>query len=129
MNSGRKMLPPLRTNVEQLLPHPDYLAYEFKIERGIHGYVHCTFGLTCPVAHMGDVPVAGNDPVFYTHHANIDRMFSCWEAKYGIPSGSWSTQTFSFPDENGNLVTKPVSDFLDTKALGYVYDNSTSCAR
>ncbi len=30
----------------------------------------------CPVAHMGDVPVAGNDPVFYTHHANIDRMFA-----------------------------------------------------
>ena len=129
MNAGTKQLNSQSTNIDAALKISNYLDYEFKIERGIHGYVHCTVGPTCPVAHMGDVPVAGNDPVFYTHHANIDRMFSCWEAKYGIPSGSWSTQTFSFPDENGNLVTKPVSDFLDTKALGYVYDNSTSCAR
>ena len=129
MNSGTKQLSPQSTNIDAVLKISNYLDYEFKIERGIHGYVHYTVGPTCPVAHMGDVPVAGNDPVFYTHHANIDRMLSCWEAKYGIPSGSWSTQTFSFPDQTGNMVTKPVSDFLDTKALGYVYDNSTACAR
>jgi hypothetical protein len=129
INSGAKQLNPQSTNIDAILKISNYLDYEFKIERGIHGYVHCTVGPTCPVAHMGDVPVAGNDPVFYTHHANIDRMFSCWEAKYGLPSGSWSTQTFSFPDQTGNMVTKSVSDFLDTKALGYVYDNSTACAR
>jgi hypothetical protein len=129
MNAGSKQLSSQSTNIDAALKISNYLDYEFKIERGIHGYVHCTVGPTCPVAHMGDVPVAGNDPVFYTHHANIDRMFSCWEAKYGIPSGSWSTQTFSFPDETGNLVTKPVSDFLDTKALGYAYDNSNACTR
>ena len=129
INSGTKQLNPQSTNIDAVLKISNYLDYEFKIERGIHGYVHCTVGPTCPVAHMGDVPVAGNDPIFYTHHANIDRMLSCWEAKYGVPSGSWSTQKFSFPDQAGNMVTRPVSEFLDTKKLGYVYDNSTACAR
>lgn len=129
INAGTKQLNPQSTNIDTVLKISNYLDYEFKIERGIHGYVHCTVGPTCPVAHMGDVPVAGNDPVFYTHHANIDRMFSCWEAKYGFPSGSWSTQQYSFPDQNGNMVTAPVSDFLDTTKLGYVYDNSTNCSR
>jgi hypothetical protein len=129
MNAGTSKLKSTSTNIDTALKISNYLDYEFQIERNIHGYVHCTVGPTCPVAHMGDVPVAGNDPVFYTHHANIDRMFSCWEAKYGTPSGSWSTQTFSFPDATGTLQTKPVSDFLDTKALGYVYDNETACAR
>jgi len=129
INSGTQQLNPNSTNIDTALKISNYLDYEFKIERGIHGYVHCTVGPRCPVAHMGDVPVAGNDPIFYTHHANIDRMFSCWEAKYGIPSGSWSTQKYSFPDQNGNMVTGPVSDFLDTTKLGYVYDNSTACTR
>lgn len=129
INSGTQQLNPQSTNIDAALKISNYLDYEFKIERGIHGYVHCTVGPLCPVAHMGDVPVAGNDPIFYTHHANIDRLFSCWEAKYGIPSGSWSTQQYSFPDQNGNMVTGPVSNFLDTTKLGYVYDNSTACTR
>ena len=27
---------------------------------------------------MGAVPVAALDPVFYLHHANIDRLYDCW---------------------------------------------------
>lgn len=129
MNNGTSQLNPNSTNIDSLMRISDYLTFEFRIERGIHGYVHCAVGPTCPVAHMGDVPLAGNDPVFYSHHGNIDRLFACWETKYGIPSGDWSTQTFSFPDAAGNMVTKPVSDFLDTKALGYVYDNESACTR
>jgi len=130
MNSGSKQLTSLRTNVDQLLTNPDYLAYEFKIERGIHGYVHCTVGLTCPVAHMGDVPVAGNDPIFYTHHANIDRLWSCWEKLHPMPTNTlWLMQQFMFPDETGALQKQPVSTFVDTRLLGYQYDNESSCFR
>src|SRR5258708_40173445 len=122
MNSGSKQLTSLRTNVDQLLTNPDYLAYEFKIELGIHGYVHCTVGLTCPVAHMGDVPVAGNDPIFYHHHANIDRLWACWQHMHPTPAGAWQNQQFSFVDETGALVTKPVKGFISTTALGYKYE-------
>lgn len=128
MNGGATIDPDL-TDVDDQLGDADYKSYELSIEQGVHGNVHCTVGPTCPVAHMGDVPVAGNDPVFYSHHANIDRLWACWQQLYPTPAGEWQEQRFSFPDADGNLQTRPVSDFLDTAALGFVYDNVTDCKR
>ena len=108
MNTGASKLNPNSTNVDSLLRQSDYFTYEGGIERGIHGYVHCTVGPACPVAHMGDVPVAGNDPVFYSHHANIDRLWACWQNIHPLPAGSWQDQPFSFVDETGALQTQPV---------------------
>ena len=129
INDGSSTLEAGSTDVNDLLPIKAYFTYESKIEEGIHGYVHCTVGPTCPVAHMGDVPVAGNDPVFYSHHANIDRLWACWQKLHKTPSGAWQSQKFSFPDETGALQTKPVKDFLSSVPLGYVYDNDTACSR
>ncbi len=129
INNGSGTLDPNTTNVNDALKEPDYHTYENKIQDGIHGYVHCTVGPTCPVAHMGDVPVAGNDSVFYHHHANIDRLWACWQQANMTPSGPWQDQMFSFVDETGALVTRPVKDFLDSTTLGYVYDNVISCTR
>lgn len=129
MNTGASTLNSDSTDIDDLLPITDYFDYESQIEEGVHGYVHCTVGPTCPVAHMGDVPVAGNDPVFYSHHANIDRMWACWQQLHGTPAGTWQDQEFSFVDETGTLQTKPVKEFLDSTPLGYVYDNVTDCSR
>jgi Common central domain of tyrosinase/Polyphenol oxidase middle domain len=130
MNQGTSKLNSNSTNINQKLTNSNYLSYEYDVETTIHGYVHCTVGPTCPVAHMGDVPVAANDPVFYTHHANIDRMWSCWQHLYTTPTtGSWLTQQFTFTDENGTSHTDPVSKFVDTAKLGYVYDNVSACSR
>ena len=129
INTGASKLNPNSTSVDSLLRQPDYFTYEGGIERGIHGYVHCTVGPACPVAHMGDVPVAGNDPVFYSHHANIDRLWACWQNIHPLPAGSWQDQPFSFVDETGALQTQPVKNFLDSTSLGYVYDNVGNCAR
>lgn len=129
MNTGSSTLNPDATNVDTLLRDPDYFDYEGQIEGGIHGYVHCTVGPTCPVAHMGDVPVAGNDPVFYTHHANIDRLWACWQNLHSTPAGDWQDQPFSFVDETGTMQTQPVKNFLDSTSLGYVYDNVANCSR
>jgi hypothetical protein len=129
INTGAATLSGVRTNVNRLLDNSDYFDYEQRIEEGIHGYVHCTVGPTCPVAHMGDVPVAGNDPVFYSHHANIDRLWACWQNLYPLPAGDWQSQQFSFPDATGTLQTRPVKEFFDSTLLGYVYDNTTGCKR
>ena len=129
LNSGNATLDPNATNVNDALKEPDYRTYQNTIQDGVHGYVHCTVGPTCPVAHMGDVPVAGNDPVFYHHHANIDRLWACWQQTNMSPPGPWQDQMFSFVDETGALVTRPVKDFLDTTTLGYTYDHVSSCAR
>jgi len=129
MNTGASTLSASSTNVNTLLPVSNYFNYEYGIETNIHGYVHCTVGPTCPVAHMGDVPVAANDPIFYHHHGNIDRLWACWQKLHATPGGLWQAQQFSFVDETGAQVTRPVKDFIDSKQLGYVYDNETSCFR
>lgn len=32
---------------------------------------------------MGYIPSAAFDPIFFLHHANVDRMFYAWEERYG----------------------------------------------
>jgi hypothetical protein len=129
VNTGTP-LDPSTTNINPVLNIANYLNAELTLEMGVHGNVHCETAVTCPVAHMGDVPVAGNDPIFYAHHANIDRVWACWQKIYPpVPDAPWQDQEFSFPDETGNLQTKPVKSFLSTAAVGYVYDHEESCAR
>jgi hypothetical protein len=57
-------------------------------------------------------------------------MWSCWQYLHPneVP-GTWASQSFTFVDETGTEVTRTVQDFLDTTALGYVYDNSSACTR
>lgn len=61
-----------------------------QIMRGIHNRVHVLVGGT-----MGDVSVSANDPIFWLHHANVDRIFEMWLSDHPdlvkdgyIPSGS-----------------------------------------
>jgi hypothetical protein len=117
------------TNINTKLTNPNYLKFEYDVETTIHGYVHCTVGPTCPVAHMGDVPVAGNDPIFYSHHANIDRIWACWQNLHKARPGPWENEKFTFPDETGAPQTNPVSIVLNSVTLGYVYDNVAACSR
>jgi hypothetical protein len=129
LNEGLSVMNPVITDVDAYFKDPNYLAFELDVEKGVHGNVHCSVGSTCPVAEMGLVPVAANDPIFYEHHANIDRLWACWENSHAPEAGGWQDQKFSFVDETGALVTKPVKDFLDTRALGYEYDNVSQCTR
>jgi len=131
LNEGLSTLNPQITDIDgPLNTDKTFLKYEGDIEGGVHGNVHCSVGQTCPIPLMGLVGVAANDPIFYEHHANIDRMWSCWQhAHPNEKPGDWQNQQFSMVDENGALVTRPVKDFLDTKALGYMYDNESKCTR
>ena len=43
----------------------------------LHNAVHIYIG-----GHMRDVPTASNDPIFFLHHANIDRIFEAWLRKF-----------------------------------------------
>ncbi|EGP85593.1 uncharacterized protein MYCGRDRAFT_94308 [Zymoseptoria tritici IPO323] len=43
--------------------------------------LHNTYhGLLGGQGHMGRVPVAAFDPIFWLHHANVDRLLSIWQA-------------------------------------------------
>ncbi|CAN4128292.1 unnamed protein product [Withania somnifera] len=74
---------------------------------------------------MGNFYSAGLDPVFYCHHANVDRMWSEWKAIGGkrrdLSDKDWLNSEFFFYDENRNPYRVKVRDCLDTKKMGYDY--------
>ncbi|MFL5576751.1 MAG: tyrosinase family protein [Gemmatimonadaceae bacterium] len=85
-------------------------------------------GGPCQDGLMADANCAALDPIFWLHHANIDRLWSRW---LGLGGGranpgdaAWLTQTFVFFDETGARVTLSGADVVDAAAqLGYVYDD------
>ena len=83
-------------------------------------------GAGCSAALMSSFECAALDPIFWLHHANIDRLWNVWLSTPGnaLPvDKTWLSQSFPFHDENGDPVSVQVADVLDsTSDLGYVYD-------
>jgi hypothetical protein len=106
-------------------------GFQNAIQFGVHSYVHCTV-IDCPVPDMGAVGYSANDPIFWAHHTNIDRMLDCWTSLgHKTPDTSdYLNQPFSFVDATGNLVTNTVADLTNGKIVfNYVYDRPSDCAR
>lgn len=101
------------------------------VERAPHNTVHTWVGAAHTPNHedMGTFYTAARDPIFYPHHANIDRMWATWKklGENGRRDYSddldWLESQFFFYDENANLVRVKIRDCIDTKKLGYVYQD------
>ncbi|KAJ9627911.1 hypothetical protein H2203_003130 [Taxawa tesnikishii (nom. ined.)] len=65
----------------------------------IHDGVHVDIG---GGGHMNDPAVAGFDPAFMLHHANVDRLFALWQALY--PDVYGASENFG-SDANGGFWT------------------------
>ncbi|MCA1614359.1 MAG: tyrosinase family protein, partial [Acidobacteria bacterium] len=74
---------------------------------------------------MGVLATAAQDPIFFAHHSNIDRLWDIWTRIPGNTNPAdpnWTGMGWSFYDENKNWVTISVNQVLDEeKALGYSY--------
>ncbi|XP_058741911.1 polyphenol oxidase, chloroplastic-like [Vicia villosa] len=100
------------------------------IENAPHNTVHKWVGAadTPNREDMGTFYTAARDPIFYPHHSNIDRMWVIWK-KLGqgrrdySDDEDWLDSSFFFYNENATLVRVKVRDCLDTKKLGYVYQD------
>ncbi len=75
-------------------------------------------------------PTSPNDPVFWLHHCNVDRLWALWQANNptegykptsGGPSGHNLNDNMA-PWNSGTDLRKP-ADVLDIHALGYCYDD------
>lgn len=71
-----------------------------------------------------------NDPVFWLHHANIDRLWTEWQRRHGIhsyaptaggPHGH-NLEDRMWPYDTIGMTVRP-RDMLDHRALGYAYDS------
>ena len=92
------------------------------LDGGLHGNVHVLVGTG---TNMGSVPYAANDPVFWAHHCNIDRLWASWNKdpnRVNPNNASFLDQSFTFADENGHSVTVKNKDFLDIAHLDYTYE-------
>jgi hypothetical protein len=93
------------------------------IIQGPHGSVHVeTGGL------MADVRTAAQDPIFYLHHSNVDRLWNLWLAQGGgrtdpLSDAAWKAKQYTFFDENGNQVVMDACQILRAaQQLNYVYE-------
>src|SRR6516164_4639469 len=92
------------------------------LDNAPHSAVHVDVGTR--ERGMGAVSWAANDPIFWLHHCNIDRIWASWNRAGGRnPSdGSYLGRVFTFVDEAGETLRIRVADVLDTAALGHAYD-------
>ena len=98
------------------------------LERQPHGPVHTAIGGADGL--MSNVPGAAQDPIFWLHHCNIDRLIEDWYRRangrdYPTDDDAWMDQAFTFTDLLGKQVTGRVRDVLYTPDLGYRYPGIT----
>lgn len=104
------------------------------IESGVHTAAHIWVGNPRMPNNedMGNFYSSGWDPLFYTHHANVDRMWKIWKDLKGpdYPDHTeptdpdWLNASYVFYDENRELVRVYNRDCADMENLHYEYEPS-----
>lgn len=112
----------LNFDLRRALGELDYWRFQQMIEGSPHGAVHVWVG-----GLMGGVPTSANDPIFWLHHGNVDRVWDLWlqsSSQRENPTNSqFLNQKFKYADENGQTVEVAVRDILSSSQLGYRYDD------
>lgn len=89
-----------------------------QLEATPHNTVHNTIG-----GDMGTM-LSPRDPIFFLHHANIDRIWASWNRQGGPnpTEAAWRNRTFAsnFARPNGDLYSVIVRNISDAE---YVYDS------
>ncbi|WP_210481122.1 tyrosinase family protein [Naasia sp. SYSU D00948] len=112
------------------------------LERQPHNGVHGQIGGSRPGGNVNDpadqgfmsMPsTAGLDPIFWLHHANIDRLWTVWRRTHTDPADPrWLDgpipRTFTMPAVDGQEWTFTPSLVLDTASspLDYIYDDQAA---
>jgi tyrosinase len=92
------------------------------LENQLHGNVHGDIG-----GQMGAF-FSPLDPIFWLHHANVDRLWSLWQRRNPtiFPPANWRSFPLPagmFADDQGNPAAQITCGALETTdALGYTYE-------
>jgi tyrosinase len=113
------------------------------IETQPHDWVHGLVGGSDPQSQlpglMSDPDTAGLDPIFWLHHANIDRLWAVWRqnpATHVDPTDlNWikgpaniGERIYSMPMPDGTSWDYTPGDMVDLGSLGYQYDDLSPAA-
>ena len=90
----------------------------------LHNRLHLYIGGT-----MADIVISSNDPIFYLHHSNVDRMYETWLQKY---NGPYKPEEFNYDVAPGHnlretliMLFPPITNedmHKKSNELGYKYD-------
>jgi tyrosinase len=101
---------PRNATISSILDAPTFLDFSTRLEN-VHDAVHVWVG-----GSMSQIPIAAFDPVFWAHHAMIDRLWYAWQMKHpnALPPAPLLGQALDpFP--------LTVAQTLDISQLGYDY--------
>ncbi|MGA2012479.1 MAG: tyrosinase family protein [Solirubrobacteraceae bacterium] len=112
---GQPGSPPLPSaqDIEFVLALPAFSDFTHQLEQ-LHNNVHVWVGGRN--GHMGDIPFAAFDPIFWAHHAMIDRVWRMWQLRHPQASMPASLLRESLPPFH-----MTVEQTLDPNSLGYDY--------
>ncbi len=108
-------------------PFGQFWSKTGRLEQTPHNDIHDVIG-----GLMSNPDTAAQDPIFWLHHANIDRLWWLWEQHHGNPSDpKWTAESFlidgspGFADEDGQPASLTCAEVHDTAGrLGYTYDGA-----
>jgi polyphenol oxidase len=89
-----------------------------------HNVMHVDIGMQEPPwMDMGNFGFSARDPLFFAHHANVDKLWSHWSKRYENPEEtSFRDLRWTFYDEHGRTVSISAGDVLaHEKHLRYSY--------
>lgn len=109
---------PTTTAIDDLLEISDFFTFSNELE-SIHGGLHGWVG-----GHMSWVPTAAFDPIFWAHHAQVDRLWRMWQLRH--PPPTFSAEFLSTPLPPFPMT---VAQTLDVRQLGYDYATSIATVR
>jgi tyrosinase len=109
------------------------------LESQPHNIVHTMVGGQLPDGSpglMSDPDTAGLDPIFWLHHANIDRLWEVWndnpatnvdptDPNWLNGPASIGERAFVMPMPDGTTWTYTPAEMVNLTTLGYTYDDLT----
>lgn len=123
INNGGSLPSSISTAFNTSMAITTYYSFQDNLNSGPHGSVHTTIS-----GNMAFVNSAAQDPVFWLHHSNVDRLWEKWLGMCGGRSNpvdaTWLNKSYTFFDENGTAVTLSGSQIVEAaNQLKYRYQD------
>ena len=105
---------PTDTEISDIMQETTFAPFATRLEGepfGAHDQVHVWVGGT-----MSRVPTAPADPIFWLHHAEVDRLWDEWQKAH-----SGQTPNLRGTDAVLDPWPEKADEVLTTRSLGYIY--------